>query len=226
MEHLKRKRSVRIGARARLVLVALAAALSFGAGSARAQAPIAGAAESQSAPAAAAPAAPAAAAPASAAAPSWAYDLAGELMSPFCPGRTLASCPSPQAGELIQWIALQEAAGASRDEVIAMLVERHGEEILGSPPAKGITLWAYVFPVLGFVGFGLVAVLVLRRLVAAGGASSASSGGARPGVASASASPSVGSSSTPGAGAGVSAGASASRDDLARRVDAELAERA
>lgn len=181
------------------MLAVFAAALSFGAGSAVAQE--------------------------SAAAPSWAYDLAGELMSPFCPGRTLASCPSPQAGELIQWIALQEAAGASRDEVIAMLVERHGEEILGSPPAKGITLWAYIFPVLGFVGFGLVAVVVLRRLVGSGGASSASSassGGARPGGASASAAPSVGSSATPG----VSVGAGASRDDLARRVDAELAERA
>ena len=115
-----------------------------------------------------------AAAPASAGS-SWAYDLAGELMSPFCPGRTVASCPSPQATELIQWIAMQEAAGATREEVIAMLVERHGEEILGAPPAKGITLWAYVFPVLGFAAFGAIAVRVLRRIVApAAPASSAS----------------------------------------------------
>ena len=75
-------------------------------------------------------------------------------MSPFCPGRTLASCPSPQAAELVQWIVMQEAAGATREEVIEILVERYGEEILGAPPAEGITLWAYVFPVLGFVLFG------------------------------------------------------------------------
>ena len=43
----------------------------------------------------------------------FAYDLASELMSPFCPGRTVSSCPSPQAGELIQWIQVQEAAGAT-----------------------------------------------------------------------------------------------------------------
>ena len=99
---------------------------------------------------------------------SWGYELRHDLMSPFCPGRTLASCPSPQAAELAQWIVVQEAGGASREQVIEMLIERYGEEILGAPPAKGITLWAYVFPIAGFlVGGGLV-LLVLRRIVGAG----------------------------------------------------------
>lgn len=159
----------------------------------------------------------------------WAYDLAGELMSPFCPGRTLASCPSPQAGELIQWIAMQEAAGVGRDEVIAMLVERHGEEILGRPPARGITLWTYVLPVVGFVGFGLVAVVSLRRLVggradgAAQGLASAGSSGA---PASSASSASSGATATAPTSPPPSNASSASREDLARLVDAELAERA
>jgi cytochrome c-type biogenesis protein CcmH/NrfF len=101
-----------------------------------------------------------------ASAKSWGYDLAAELMSPYCPGRTLASCPSPQAAELVQWMVLQEAAGSSQEEVIAILIERFGEEILGAPPAKGIMLWAYLFPVLGFVIFGGLVGLVLRRIVA------------------------------------------------------------
>ena len=96
---------------------------------------------------------------------SWGYDLAAELMSPYCPGRTLASCPSPQAAELVQWMVLQEAAGSTQEEVIAILIERFGEEILGAPPAKGITLWAYIFPVLGFVVGGGLVVLALRRIV-------------------------------------------------------------
>jgi len=95
----------------------------------------------------------------------WGYDLGGELMSPFCPGRTLSSCPSPQAAELVQWIVTQEAAGATREEVIDILIERFGEEILGAPPAEGITLWAYVFPIAGFMGGGGIAALVLRRIV-------------------------------------------------------------
>lgn len=96
---------------------------------------------------------------------SWGYDLAAELMSPYCPGRTLASCPSPQAAELVQWMVLQEAAGSSQEEVIAVLIERFGEEILGSPPAKGITLWAYIFPILGFVVGGGLVVIAMRRIV-------------------------------------------------------------
>lgn len=149
----------------------------------------------------------------------WAYDLAGELMSPFCPGRTVASCPSPQATELIQWIAMQEAAGATREEVVAMLVEKHGEEILGAPPARGITLWAYVFPVLGFVGFGGVAVLVLRRIV--GPVASARPAGV------AAAAPSAASGPIPASDESArAAGRSADADELARIVDAELAERA
>ncbi len=96
----------------------------------------------------------------------WTYDLAAELMSPYCPGRTLASCPSPQAAELVQWISTQEAAGVSRENVVEMLIERFGEEILGAPPAEGITLWAYVFPVAGFLLGGVVAAWALRRIVA------------------------------------------------------------
>jgi len=150
---------------------------------------------------------------------SWAYDLAGELMSPFCPGRTLASCPSPQAAELVQWMVLQEAAGATQEEVVANLVDRYGEEILGAPPAKGITLWAYVFPVLGFVVGGGLVVLALRRLVAR------DSGGRN---ASASATPSPGSLDqfdSTGFVSLASDNPALADDELARRVDADLAAR-
>ncbi len=140
-----------------------------------------------------------------ASAESWAYDLAGELMSPYCPGRTLASCPSPQAAELVQWMVLQESAGSSQEEVVAILIERFGEEILGAPPAKGITLWAYIFPILGFVvGGGLVAI-VLHRIVAGGGGSSTAD--------------------TPASISNVPSSTGASDDELARLVDADLAAR-
>jgi cytochrome c-type biogenesis protein CcmH/NrfF len=95
-------------------------------------------------------------------------------------------------------MVVQEAGGATREQIVDMLVERFGEEILGAPPAKGIMLWAYVVPMLGFVlGGGLVAV-VLRRIVARNVVEVAASGHA----------------------VGV-AGARAD-DDLAKLVDAEL----
>ncbi len=145
------------------------------------------------------------------AAKSWSYDLAGELMSPYCPGRTLSSCPSPQAAELVQWMVLQEAAGSTREEIVAILVERFGEDILGAPPARGITLWAYILPILGFVIGGGLVILALRRIVArSGGAGDVSTLSGQPGLAVQS--------------AGVPAPAGGD-DDLARLVDADLASR-
>ncbi len=145
----------------------------------------------------------------------FAYNLAGELMSPYCPGRTLSSCPSPQAAELVQWIAMQEAAGASKDEIIEILIERHGEEILGAPPAEGITLWAYIFPVAGFIGGGGIAAFVLRRMV--GGSASEDSSGASKSGSPALAPPPESTSERP---------APASTDEeLERLVDQELNDR-
>lgn len=103
-----------------------------------------------------------------AAAKSWSYDLADDLMSPYCPGRTLSSCPSPQASELVQWMLVQETGGATKEQVVEMLIERFGEEILGAPPAKGNMIWAYLVPILGFVLGGGLVVVALRRIVARG----------------------------------------------------------
>lgn len=97
-------------------------------------------------------------------APAWAYQLPHDLMSPFCPGRTLAECPSPQADELRLWILTQAAAGASEAEVEESLIDRFGEQILGAPRAEGWGLAAYLLPLGGFVLGGFVVFWVLRRL--------------------------------------------------------------
>jgi cytochrome c-type biogenesis protein CcmH/NrfF len=102
-------------------------------------------------------------------APAWSYAMAHDLMSPYCPGRTLAECPSPQATELRFWILTQAAAGASEAEVNAMLTDRFGDVLLAAPRAEGWGLAAYVIPIAFFLIGGPVVVLVIRRLVAGGG---------------------------------------------------------
>ena len=101
--------------------------------------------------------------------PSWAYELWHDLMSPYCPGRTLAECPSPQADELRIWILTQSAAGATREEVEESLYERFGDEIRTTPKAEGWGLAAYVIPVVAFVFFGGIVALALRRLTGGSG---------------------------------------------------------
>ena len=95
----------------------------------------------------------------------WAYAMAHDLMSPFCPGRTLAECPSPQADELRLWILTQAAAGAPQEEIQAALYERFGDQILSAPRPEGWGLAAYVIPIAGFVLGGGAVWLALRRLV-------------------------------------------------------------
>ena len=90
--------------------------------------------------------------------------MAHDLMSPFCPGRTLAECPSPQATDLRFWILTQAAAGATEAEVNEMLTQRFGDVLLASPRAEGWGLSAYVIPIAFFVLGGPVVVLILRRL--------------------------------------------------------------
>ncbi len=112
------------------------------------------------------------AAPASAQPAGWAYDLARDMMSPFCPGRTLADCPSPQADTLKMWIVVQESAGRTRQDVEDALYERYGDVILAAPRAEGIGIAAYAIPVVAFLGGGGLIVWLLRRLTAQSGENS------------------------------------------------------
>jgi cytochrome c-type biogenesis protein CcmH len=67
----------------------------------------------------------------------------GGLMSPFCPGLTVASCPSPGAEEMRQEVRRRLAAGEGERTIVAGLVDEYGAAILGAPPAKrwGLLLW-------------------------------------------------------------------------------------
>jgi cytochrome c-type biogenesis protein CcmH len=137
--------------------------------------------------------------------PNWAYQMAHDLMSPYCPGRTLSACPSPQAAELRQWILFQAAAGQTQEQIEAGLLERFGDKILSAPKAEGWGLSAYVVPALGFLIGGGLLWFLLQRLVS--GQSDASA--------------SVSRAVAPRAV--VAAGPALSDDEIERMVDEDLA---
>ena len=93
----------------------------------------------------------------------WAYALWHEMMSPFCPGRSLADCPSTSAESLRMWILVQEAGGRERGEVEAELLDRYGDVILAAPRAQGFGLAAYLMPAVVFVAGGVLLGVFLRR---------------------------------------------------------------
>lgn len=86
-----------------------------------------------------------------------------ELMSPFCPGLTLAACPSPAAYELRSEIRSRFEAGESRDVIVADLTRRHGEAILGTPPSRGLGAAVWAIPFVVAVALAGLLRVVLRR---------------------------------------------------------------
>jgi cytochrome c-type biogenesis protein CcmH/NrfF len=110
-------------------------------------------------------------------------ELSNELMSPYCPGRTIASCPSEQARKLEDQILVQAQQGKSREQIEESLVERFGPQIVGYAP-QPIVLWGAT--VAGICGL-IVLAWVGRRWL-------------RPAPATATASPIPAAAATPAAG--------------------------
>lgn len=86
--------------------------------------------------------------------------MAAEIMSPFCPGRTLASCPSSAANELQAEIAGRLRTGESRDAIVADLRTRYGAVIDGAPPAQGVGMLLRIAPFI----VGVMILWLLSRL--------------------------------------------------------------
>ncbi len=99
-----------------------------------------------------------------------ARSLSGDLMSPFCPGRTLADCPSPDAAAVREEIRARLAEGESEDDVRALLETRFGEDVHGFP--RDAFGWAAPVVILvtgaGLLAFALRALS--RRVARADGA--------------------------------------------------------
>jgi cytochrome c-type biogenesis protein CcmH/NrfF len=80
-------------------------------------------------------------------------------MSPFCPGRTLADCPSDKATAWRQDIRRMLAEGKSAAEIRRELNQRSGVNLTGTPESS----IGWMLPVGFLVGAGGILALVLVR---------------------------------------------------------------
>jgi cytochrome c-type biogenesis protein CcmH len=92
------------------------------------------------------------------------------VMSQWCPGLTLAECPSSQAAALREKIAAHVAEGWTNRRIDAWLVDSYGEAVLGRPRSAA----AFLVPLIAVAAGGLVVAFVLRRRPPRGSPSSAS----------------------------------------------------
>ena len=89
-------------------------------------------------------------------------DVAGELMSPACPGRTLLNCTSSQAEQWRELIRQKLAKGESKEQILQYFVDISGEAILAAPPKKGFALTAWLLPLFVVIN-GAILILALTR---------------------------------------------------------------
>lgn len=92
-----------------------------------------------------------------------ATELSHDLMSPYCPGRTIATCPSPQARKLEAHILEQAQQGKSRVEIETALAARF-PDIRGYIGRPEIIYGTALVALIAIIGL----VLTARRWVRSG----------------------------------------------------------
>jgi cytochrome c-type biogenesis protein CcmH/NrfF len=88
------------------------------------------------------------------------HAIARDLMSPFCPGRTLADCPSPDAAAVRQEIRDLVDAGVADAEIRTELEGRFGDAVQGVPRS----VWGRGLPILVLLAGAAALVWALRRM--------------------------------------------------------------
>ena len=89
--------------------------------------------------------------------------VAATLQCPACLDLSVADSPSAVAGEIRADIARRLRAGQSPAEIRHVYVERYGPRILLSPPTSGVTLFAWLIPILLVVAGSAFAVAAMLR---------------------------------------------------------------
>ena len=97
----------------------------------------------------------------SSSAESTANEIYYQILSPFCPGRSLADCPSTKANELKVEILTELKSGKSKSEVLDIVFQKYGDEFNSKPPLSGFAAFAWIIPIIFFL---LVGIFMYRKI--------------------------------------------------------------
>ncbi|MGH2736885.1 MAG: cytochrome c-type biogenesis protein, partial [Actinomycetota bacterium] len=92
-----------------------------------------------------------------------ANDVAGQVMSPYCPGVTLHDCTSAEANELRDRIVGWAEDGMSERQIMVRLEDQFGPSIRATPSSEGTGVVAWILPTLVTLIGAAGAVWALRR---------------------------------------------------------------
>lgn len=89
-------------------------------------------------------------------------ELERELICPTCHA-LLALSDAPVADQIRAFIRERIAAGDTKSEIKAALVDEFGEAVLAAPPKKGLNLLAWVLPLVGVVVAAAIVGVIAHR---------------------------------------------------------------
>ena len=93
-------------------------------------------------------------------------EISKELMCPVCRGQTVAESNSTLANDFREIIKKKLEAGESKEEILNYFINRYGESVLASPPAKGIRIIVWFAPILAIIiGFFILVKFIRSRNV-------------------------------------------------------------
>lgn len=85
--------------------------------------------------------------------------IAKQLYCPVCESTPLDVCPTQACAEWRELIREQLAQGWSEEQIKAYFVERFGDRVLATPPARGLNWLVYIIPPIAF----LIGAFILYR---------------------------------------------------------------
>lgn len=90
-------------------------------------------------------------------------EVAGELMSPACPGKLVIDCPSGEGAQLRTLIKQKVDDGWTKKQIKEYFVGIYGEEYLAAPAKKGFYLLVWVLP-FALLGVGAFVVFFVIKI--------------------------------------------------------------
>ena len=79
------------------------------------------------------------------------YEISNELMCPVCQGQTVAESNSKLAISMRDVIKQKISEGENKNEILNYFTEIYGDNILATPPVKGLNILLYLVPILFLV---------------------------------------------------------------------------
>jgi cytochrome c-type biogenesis protein CcmH len=86
------------------------------------------------------------------------------LMCPVCPAETIDQAQVEYSKQMRRVVREMLVQGNSRDEILDFFAERYGPQVLAAPPKSGLSLLAWIVPVVAVFAVIAGGLLVIRSM--------------------------------------------------------------